>query len=61
MKGSNTMNEKKKNNMQFAQTLVPIIGAVLVVAGAIAYICLKLADEFKYNEKWKEYDECGWH
>ena len=55
------MNEKKNSNLQFVQTLVPIIGAVLVVAGAIAYICLKLADEFKYNEKWKDYDECGWH
>ena len=52
------MNEK---NNQLAKTLLPILGAVLVVAGAIAYICLKLADELKYKEKWKDYDECGWH
>ncbi len=45
----------------FAKTIVPIIGAVLLVAVAVAYICLKLADEFRYNEKWKDYDECGWH
>ena len=54
------MNEKEKNNPLFT-TIIPIIGAVLVVAGAIAYICLKLADEMRYNEKWKDYDECGWH
>ena len=35
--------------------------AVVVVAGAVAYICLKLADEMRYNEKWKDYDECGLH
>ena len=45
----------------FGKLILPIIGAVLVVAGAVAYICLKLADEMRYNEKWKDYDECGWH
>ncbi len=45
----------------FAKIIVPIIAAVLLVAIAVAYICLKLADEFRYNEKWKDYDECGWH
>ena len=51
------MNKKKVS--PFAKTILPIIGAVLIVAGAVAYICLKLADEFRYNEKWKDYDECG--
>ena len=41
------------------KVVVPIIAAVLVVAAAVAYICLKLADEIRYNEK--DYDECGWH
>ena len=43
------------------KVVVPIIAAVLVVAAAVAYVCLKLADEIRYNEKWKDYDECGWH
>ncbi|MGN0687119.1 MAG: hypothetical protein ACI4KA_03315 [Oscillospiraceae bacterium] len=50
-----------KKNLTLIQTLVPILAAVIVVAGAVAYICLKIADEVKYNEKWKDYDECGWH
>ncbi len=44
-----------------ATVVVPIIAAVIVVASAVAYICLKIADEIRYNEKWKDYDECGWH
>lgn len=44
-----------------AKVVLPIIGAVIVVAGAVAYICMKLADEMRYNEKWKDYDECGLH
>lgn len=44
-----------------AKIAIPIVTAVLVVAGAVAYICMKLADEMRNNEKWKDYDECGWH
>jgi len=50
-----------KKTISLMQTLVPILGAVIIVAGAVAYICLKIADELRYNEKWKDYDECGWH
>ena len=35
-----------------AKVVIPIIGAVIVVAGAVAYICMKLADEMRYHEKW---------
>lgn len=56
------MKKSKKNNMgPIASTVVPIISAVIVVAAAVAYICLKLADEMRYNRKWRDYDECGWH
>ncbi len=53
-----TMNNKKN---PFFSVLFPILGAVVIVAGAVAYICFKLAEEMRYNEKWKDYDECGWH
>ncbi len=43
------------------RVILPILGAVIVVAAAVAYICLKLADNMRYNEKWKDYEECGWH
>lgn len=44
-----------------AKIVIPIIAAVIVVAAAVAYICMKIADEVRYNEKWKDYDECGLH
>ncbi len=50
----------KKNN-PFTSIVLPILGAVVIVAGAVAFICMKLAEEMRYNEKWKDYDECGWH
>lgn len=58
--------EKIKENIDkktgpVAKIVVPIIAAVIVVAAAVAYICMKIADEVKYNEKWKDYDECGMH
>lgn len=50
-----------KKTGPIAKLVIPIITAVIVVAAAVAYICLKIADEMKYNEKWKDYDECGMH
>lgn len=64
MKGENFMKILKNTKMDLGpagKVVVPIIAAVLVVAAAVAYICLKLADEIRYSEKWKDYDECGWH
>lgn len=59
---NNTKNPvTKKHASPLATVVIPVIGAVIVVATAVAYICMKLADEFRYNEKWKDYDECGWH
>lgn len=52
------MNNKKN---PFTSMLLPILSAVVIVAGAVAFICMKLAEEMRYNEKWKDYDECGWH
>ena len=54
-------NEKQIRIGAVAKFAVPIVSAVLVAIGAVAYICLKIADEMRYNEKWKDYDDCGWH
>lgn len=51
----------EKKTGPVAKLVIPIISAVIVVAAAVAYICLKIADEMRYNEKWKDYDECGLH
>lgn len=62
MKIKEELNKKiEKKVGPLGGVIFPIIGAVIIVAAAVAYICLKIADEMRYNEKWKDYDECGWH
>ncbi len=62
MKIKEELNKKiEKKVGPLGVVIFPIIGAVIIVAAAVAYICLKIADEMRYNEKWKDYDECGWH
>ena len=40
-----TIHERVQKNIgPTAKVVIPIIGAVIVVAGAVAYICMKLAD-----------------
>lgn len=60
MKIKEELNKKiEKKVGPLGVVIFPIIGAVIIVAAAVAYICLKIADEMRYNEKWKDYDECG--
>ena len=49
------MEEKKKKNY-----LLPIVGALIAVVACVAYIVMKFAQQQQYDDKWSEYDECGW-
>lgn len=51
------MEEQKK----LTNYIVPIIAALTIIVGAVAFICIKMTVQFKENEKWKDYDECGWN
>lgn len=37
----------------------PVALAIFLVIAAAAYTIFKLCDNHSYNEKWKDYDECG--
>ncbi len=37
----------------------PVLGAIIVVIVSIAYIVCRTVSNHIYNEKWKDYDECG--
>lgn len=55
-KGRITMEEKKKKNY-----VVPVIGALIAVVACVAYIVMKFASQQQQLEdKWSEYDDCGW-
>ncbi|MCM1227429.1 MAG: hypothetical protein NC320_08400 [Clostridium sp.] len=50
------MEEKKKNNLLvFIPILLALIGGVV----SVAYIVYKTMSNKSYEEKWKDYDECG--
>lgn len=52
---------KMENNKKLARYIIPIIGALTIIIGAVAFICVKMTSQFNENEKWKDYDECGWY
>lgn len=39
--------------------IIPIFSALLFIVAAAAYIVYKIG-EHQANEKWKDYDDCGW-
>lgn len=40
-------------------TFTSVLLSFAVVIGAVAFITLKTKQNRDYNEKWKDYDECG--
>ena len=57
-KGGNTMEIEEKRKSDKKSALGVIAALVLVVASA-GYIVYRIVSEKAYNEKWKDYDECG--
>lgn len=50
------MEEKRKRK----NYTIPIIGALVTVVVCVAYIVMKFTQQQAYDEKWSEYDDCGW-
>lgn len=48
------MDKNSKNKSFWA-----IIGALLLVVASTALLVYRFLDDKAYNEKWKDYDECG--
>lgn len=57
-KGGITMesNEMKKSSKKSA---FAVIGALVLVVASVGYIVYRVFSDRSYNEKWKDYDECG--
>lgn len=49
-------NEQTKKELRSA---VPVVGALFLVVASVAYIIYRTMSNRAYNEKWKDYDECG--
>lgn len=50
------MDKKKKTN---ARIFIPILAVLICMISSVAYIVFKLSSNKVYEEKWKDYDECG--
>ena len=53
----------KKNEITSTQkmirTAVPVIGALMLFLISAGYIAYRMISNYNYNERWKDYDECG--
>lgn len=51
------MKEDKKKTVK--KSAVGVVIALLLVVASAGYIIIKVFSNKAYNEKWKDYDECG--
>ena len=59
MKGFLTMKKNKSTVVNYMQTALPVCGAIALIIAAIGFIIWKIISDYNYNERWKDYDECG--
>lgn len=51
--------KKKPSAIDYMKIAIPVSGAVALIILAISFIIYKIVSEYNYNERWKDYDECG--
>lgn len=49
----------EEKRIEAKKSALPVIGALLLVVASVGYIVYRSVSERAYNEKWKDYDECG--
>ena len=49
----------EKEKKKAFKSAIPVVCALLLVVASVAYIIYRTFSERAYNEKWKDYDECG--
>jgi len=50
---------KKEIDYQTIRSALPVVGALFLVIASAAYILYRTMSNRAYQEKWKDYDECG--
>ena len=51
--------QNKEKSKAAKKSAYAVIGALLLVVASAGYIVFRIVSEKAYNEKWKDYDECG--
>ncbi len=50
--------EKEPKSIPFC-SVIPTALSLILIIGSVVYIVFKTMSNRAYNEKWKDYDECG--
>lgn len=45
--------------IQYMNTAIPVAAALVLFLASAAFILYKAVSAYNYNERWKDYDECG--
>lgn len=51
--------KKVEEKALILSTFTSVLLSFAVVIGVVSYISLKAKQHREYNDKWKDYDECG--
>lgn len=51
--------KKKITVMDYMRTAVPVAVALSIIFVVAGFIVYKTISAYNYNERWKDYDECG--
>ncbi|MGN0665165.1 MAG: hypothetical protein ACI4KF_01430 [Huintestinicola sp.] len=55
----NEMSSRRKQTRKLIATAVPVVGALFLFLVSAGYIAYRMISNYNYNERWKDYDECG--
>ena len=51
--------EERMNALKFIHVTAPIVTALFLFLASAGYIVYRMVSDYNYNERWKDYDECG--
>lgn len=51
--------DRKAHTKEVIRTAIPVIGALFLFLVSAIYIAYRMVSNYNYNERWKDYDECG--
>ena len=56
---SKVRQEERMNALKFIHVTAPIVTALFLFLASAGYIVYRMVSDYNYNERWKDYDECG--
>lgn len=59
MKNEHTRKEQLADVRTAFRTILPVASALFVFLLSAGYIAYRMINNYNYNERWKDYDECG--